>query len=424
MKTLIKNGHIIDLKNEIDMYGDILIADGIIVQIAEKIEDDEAEVINAEGMVVSAGLIDMHVHLREPGYEYKEDIKTGTRAAAAGGFTSVCPMPNTNPVCDTASVVSFIKNRAERVASCRVFPIGAITKGLKGEELSEMGEMKKEGIVAVSDDGRPVSNGAVMRRALMYASHFDLPVISHCEELSLLDSGHMNDSETCTRLGLRPIVPAVEEAMIARDILIAEHEGKRVHIAHVSTRGGIDLIRNAKKRGVMVTCETAPHYFSLTDEAVLGFDTNAKMNPPLRGADDVEAVIEGLCDGTIDCIITDHAPHHIDEKNLEFEYAANGIVGLETSLALGITYLVKTGRMTLGELLQKMTYNPSNVLNLGLGEIALGAIADLTIFDPDEIWTVDVNKFESKSKNSPYNGFTLSGKAHMTIVEGRVMYNG
>lgn len=424
MKTLIKNGHIIDLKNEIDMYGDILIADGIIVQIAEKIEDDEAEVINAEGMVVSAGLIDMHVHLREPGYEYKEDIKTGTRAAAAGGFTSVCPMPNTNPVCDTASVVSFIKNRAERVASCRVFPIGAITKGLKGEELSEMGEMKKEGIVAVSDDGRPVSNGAVMRRALMYASHFDLPVISHCEELSLLDSGHMNDSETCTRLGLRPIVPAVEEAMIARDILIAEHEGKRVHIAHVSTRGGIDLIRNAKKRGVMVTCETAPHYFSLTDEAVMGFDTNAKMNPPLRGADDVEAVIEGLCDGTIDCIITDHAPHHIDEKNLEFEYAANGIVGLETSLSLGITYLVKTGRMTLGELLQKMTYNPSNVLNLGLGEIALGAIADLTIFDPDEIWTVDVNKFESKSKNSPYNGFTLSGKAHMTIVEGRVMYNG
>lgn len=424
MKTLIKNGHIIDLKNELDLYGDLLIEDGIIVKTDEKIEDAEAEVIDVRGMVVSAGLIDMHVHLREPGYEYKEDIKTGTAAAAAGGFTAVCPMPNTNPVCDNAAVVSYVRNRADRVASTRVFPIGAITKGLKGDELSEMGEMKKEGIVAVSDDGKPVSNGAVMRRALLYASHFDLPVISHCEELSLLDSGHMNDSETCTRLGLRPIVPAVEEAMIARDVLIAEHEGKRVHIAHVSTRGGVEIIRSAKKRGVRVTCETAPHYFSLTDEAVQGYNTNAKMNPPLRSADDVEAVIEGLCDGTIDAIITDHAPHHIDEKNLEFEYAANGIVGLETSLALGITYLVKTGRLTLGELLQKMTYNPSTILNLGLGEIAPGAVADLTVFDPDEIWTVKVDEFKSKSKNSPYDGFTLSGKAHMTIVEGRVMYNG
>ena len=424
MKLLIKNGHIIDLKNDIDMYGDILVLDGVIVQIAEKIEDNEAEVVDAKGMVVSAGLIDMHVHLREPGFEYKEDIKTGTLAAVAGGFTSICCMPNTKPVCDSAEVVRFILDRADRVASCRVFPTGAITKGLKGEELAEMGEMKKEGIVAVTDDGRPVENGSVMRRALLYASHFDLPVISHCEELSLLDSGHMNDSETCTRLGLRPIVPAVEEAMVARDILIAEHEKKRIHIAHVSTRGSVDLIRQAKKRGVMVTCETAPHYFSLTDEAVMGFDTNAKMNPPLRSQGDVDAIIEGLVDGTIDCIITDHAPHHIDEKNLEFEYAANGIVGLETSLALSITYLVKTGKMTLGELLKKMTFNPSTILNLGLGEIALGAIADLTIFDPDEIWTVEVDKFHSKSKNSPYNGYTLSGKAHMTIVEGKVMYNG
>ncbi len=424
MKLLVKNGHIIDLKNDIDMYGDILVLDGVIVQIGENIEDSEAEVIDAKGMVVSAGLIDMHVHLREPGYEYKEDIRTGTKAAVAGGFTSVCCMPNTKPVCDEASVVRFIKERCDDVGSCRVFPVGAITKGLKGEELAEMGEMKKEGIVAVSDDGRPVENGAVMRRALQYAAHFDLPVISHCEELSLLDSGHMNDSETCTRLGLRPIVPAVEEAMIARDILIAEHEGKKVHIAHVSTKNGIELIRQAKKRGVQVTCETAPHYFSLTDKAVDGYNTNAKMNPPLRGEEDVEAVIAGLCDGTIDAIITDHAPHHIDEKNLEFEYAANGIVGLETSLALGITYLVKTGKLTLAQLLQKMTYNPSNILNLGLGEIALGAIADLTIFDPDEIWTVEVDKFHSKSKNSPYDGYTLSGKAHITIVEGKVMYNG
>ncbi len=424
MKLLIKNGHIIDLKNDMDMYGDILILDGVIVQIGENIEDSEAEVIDAKGMVVSAGLIDMHVHLREPGYEYKEDIRTGTMAAVAGGFTSVCCMPNTNPVCDNATVARFIKERANDVASCRVFPVGAITKGLSGKELAEMGEMKKEGIVAVSDDGRPVESGSVMRRALLYSSHFDLPVISHCEELSLLDSGNMNDSEMCTALGLRPIVPAVEEAMVARDILIAEHEKKRIHIAHVSTRGSVDLIRQAKRRGAMVTCETAPHYFSLTDAAVDGYDTNAKMNPPLRGEDDVEAIIEGLCDGTIDAIITDHAPHHIDEKNLEFEYAANGIVGLETSLALSITYLVKTGKMTLNEMLKKMTYNPSEILNLGLGEIALGAIADLTIFDPDEIWTVEVDKFHSKSKNSPYNGYTLSGKAHMTIVEGKVMYNG
>lgn len=424
MKKIIKNGHIIDLKNDIDMLGDILIADGMIAEIAETIDDSEAEVIDAKGMIVSAGLIDMHVHLREPGFEYKEDIETGTRAAAAGGFTSVCCMPNTNPVCDNSSVVRYIKEREKEAASCRVFPIGAITKGLKGEELAEMGEMKKAGIVAVSDDGKPVRSGSVMRRAILYADGFDLPVISHCEEMSLLDGGQMNDSVTATLLGLRPIVPAVEEAMVSRDILIAEHEGKRVHIAHVSTKNSVELVRSAKKRGVKVTCETAPHYFTLTDKAVEGFNTNAKMNPPLRGEEDVEAITEGLADGTIDCIITDHAPHHIDEKNLEFEFAANGIVGLETSLALSITYLVKTGRMTLGEVLKRMTYNPSRILNLNLGEIAVGKIADLTIFDPDEIWTVDISKFRSKSKNSPYDGYTLSGKAHMTIVGGEVMYNG
>lgn len=424
MKTIIKNGHITDLKNGLDIYGDILAEDGIITEIAEKIECEDAEVIDARGMVVSAGLIDMHVHLREPGFEYKEDIETGTAAAAAGGFTSVCPMPNTNPVCDSASVVKYIKEREKEAAHCRVFPIGAITKGLKGEELAEMGDMKRAGIVAVSDDGKPVKSGSVMRRAILYADGFDLPVISHCEEMSLLDSGQMNDSVTATLLGLRPIVPAVEEAMVARDILIAEHEGKRVHIAHVSTKGSVELVRSAKKRGVKVTCETAPHYFTLTDKAVEGFNTNAKMNPPLRGEDDVEAITEGLCDGTIDCIITDHAPHHIDEKNLEFEFAANGIVGLETSLALSVTYLVKTGRMTLGEMLQKMTYNPSRILNLGLGEIAVGKRADLTIFDPDEIWTVDIQKFKSKSKNSPYDGYTLSGKAHTTVIDGKVVYNG
>ncbi len=424
MDKIIKNGHVIDKKNALDGKMDILISDGMIVEIGENIEKIGAEIIDAEGMYVSAGLIDMHVHLREPGYEYKEDIESGTAAAAAGGFTSVCPMPNTNPVCDNAVTVRYIKEREREAAHCRVFPIGAVTKGLKGEELAEIGEMKKEGIVAISDDGRPVSNGSVMRRAMQYAAGFDLQVISHCEDLSLLDGGQMNDSVTATLMGLRPIVPAVEEAMVARDILIAEHEGKKIHIAHVSTKNSVDLVRQAKKRGVKVTCETAPHYFVLTDKAVEGFDTNAKMNPPLRDESDREAIIEGLCDGTIDCIITDHAPHHIDEKRVEFEKAANGIVGLETSLGLSITYLVKSGRMTLGEMLEKMTYNPSHILNLDLGEIAVGKIADLTIFDPDEEWVVDVNKFHSKSKNSPFDGFKLQGKAHKTLIGGEIIYNG
>ncbi len=424
MNKIIKNGHIIDLKNGIDEIGDILITDGMIAEIGKDISAEGAEIIDAENKVVCAGLIDMHVHLREPGYEYKEDIDTGTQAAAAGGFTAVCPMPNTNPVCDNAAVVRYIKDREREAAHCRIFPIGAVTKGLKGEELAEIGEMKKAGIVAISDDGKPVSSGGVMRRAMLYADGFDIPVISHCEELSLLDGGQMNDSVTATLMGLRPIVPAVEEAMVARDILIAEHEKKRVHIAHVSTKNSVDLVRQAKKRGVRVTCETAPHYFVLTEKACEGFNTNAKMNPPLRSEEDREAIIEGLCDGTIDCIITDHAPHHIDEKRVEFEYASNGIVGLETSLGLSVTYLVKSGRMTLPEMLQKMTYNPSSILNLGLGEIAVGKIADITIFDPDEEWTVDVNKFHSKSLNSPFDGFKLCGKAHMTIIGGEVIYRG
>lgn len=424
MNKIIKGGHVIDLKNGIDKVCDIRILDGMIEEIGEDLSVDGAEVIDASGMTVSAGLIDMHVHLREPGYEYKEDIDTGTAAAAAGGFTAVCPMPNTNPVCDNAAVVRYIKEREREVAHCRIFPIGAVTKGLKGEELAEIGEMKKEGIVAISDDGKPVSNGSVMRRAIQYADGFDLPVISHCEELSLLDGGQMNDSVTATLMGLRPIVPAVEEAMVARDILIAEHEGKRIHIAHVSTKNSVDLVRQAKKRGVRVTCETAPHYFVLTQEACEGFNTNAKMNPPLRSEKDREAIIEGLCDGTIDCIITDHAPHHIDEKRVEFEYASNGIVGLETSLALSVTYLVKSGRMTLGEMLAKMTINPSDILGLGLGEIAVGKIADLSVFDPDEKWTVDVEKFHSKSKNSPFDRFEVTGKPHMTIIGGEVIYNG
>lgn len=424
MKMLIKGGIVTDKRTGRNGKADVLIENGIITKIAETIDVKADSVIDAAGKVVAAGLIDMHVHLREPGFEYKEDIYSGSRAAVAGGFTAVACMPNTNPVCDNAAVVAYIKKRAGEANLCRVYPIGAITKGLEGKELTEMHDMRREGAVAVSDDGKPVVNGGVMRRAILYASMFDLPVISHCEELSLLDGGQMNDSEIAVRLGLRPIVPAVEEAMVARDILIAEHEEQRVHIAHVSTKGSVELVRSAKKRGVRVTCETCPHYFSLTHAAVSEFDTNAKMNPPLRGEDDVKAIIKGLADGTIDCIVTDHAPHSQDEKQVEFEYAANGIIGLETSLALGITYLVKTGAMQLSELLYKMSGAPADILGVEGGILDEGSVADVVIFDPDALWQVDAQKLRSKSCNTPFDGALLAGVVDKTIVEGRVVFDG
>ena len=424
MKILIKNGRVIDPANGIDKITDIYVENGVISEVGADpdLEGVEMEVIDASGMCVAPGLVDMHVHLREPGQEYKEDIESGTLAAAFGGVTSVACMPNTDPVVDNEAIVSFIKTKAEEVGYVNVFPIGAVSKGLVGKYLAEIGEMVFAGAVAVSDDGMPAVNSGLMRRAIEYSEMFDIPVISHCEDPAL-GEGDMNEGAVATSMGLRGISRAAEEVMAARDILVAEAVGGRVHIAHISTRGTVDIIRKAKERGVRVTCETCPHYFSLTEEACLGFNTNAKMNPPLRTADDVEAIKEGLKDGTIDCIVTDHAPHHPDEKNCEFAAAKNGIVGLETSLGLGIKNLVKTGVLTMSELIEKMSVNPSQILGISKGSLGEGKCADIVIFDPDKEWTVDITKLHSKGKNSPYDGFELYGKPEYVIVGGEIVIN-
>ena len=421
MKILIKDGRVIDPANNIDKIADILISDGIIEKVSENITANDAEVINAKGKIVAPGLVDMHCHLREPGFEYKETIETGTQSAAMGGITSVACMPNTNPVTDNAAVVGFILAQAQKAGNVNVYPIGAISKGLKGQELSEMGELKKAGAVAVSDDGKPVQSAVLMRHAMEYAAMFDLPVISHCEEMSLVDDGYMNEGNMSTYLGLRGITRAAEEVMVSREIILAQTTNTPVHIAHVSTKGSVELVRHAKAQGVRVTCETCPHYFTLTDKAVDGFNTNAKMNPPLREQEDVDAVIAGIADGTIDAIATDHAPHHVDEKNCEFGYAANGIVGFETLLPLTVTYLVKTGKISINEAIKKMSVNPSGILKINKGTIKAGDAADIVIFDTENQYTIDVDKFVSKSKNSPYNGFEVYGKVEYTIVNGKII---
>lgn len=421
MKILIKDGRVIDPANNIDKIADILISDGIIEKVSENITANDAEVINAKGKIVAPGLVDMHCHLREPGFEYKETIETGTQSAAMGGITSVACMPNTNPVTDNAAVVGFILAQAQKAGNVNVYPIGAISKGLNGQELSEMGELKKAGAVAVSDDGKPVQSAVLMRHAMEYAAMFDLPVISHCEEMSLVDDGYMNEGNMSTYLGLRGITRAAEEVMVSREIILAQTTNTPVHIAHVSTKGSVELVRHAKAQGVRVTCETCPHYFTLTDKAVDGFNTNAKMNPPLREQEDVDAVIAGIADGTIDAIATDHAPHHVDEKNCEFGYAANGIVGFETLLPLTVTYLVKTGKISINEAIKKMSVNPSGILKINKGTIKAGDAADIVIFDTENQYTIDVDKFVSKSKNSPYNGFEVYGKVEYTIVNGKII---
>ncbi len=420
MNILIKNGHIIDPANNIDEQLDLLIFDGKIAKIGKpgSIAANGAQVVDAAGKLVVPGLIDMHVHLREPGFEYKETIETGTTAARSGGFTTVCCMPNTNPVNDNRSVTEFILSQAKKAAA-HVFPIGAITKGSKGEELAEMSELSDAGCPAVSDDGKPVMNAAVMRRAMEYSKIFDLLVISHCEEISLSAKGVMHEGTVSTELGLRGIPRAAEDVMTGRDLSLAELTGARLHIAHVSTSGSVDLIRTAKKCGVNVTAETCPHYFSLTHEAVRGYNTDAKMNPPLRTAEDVAAIKAGLKDGTIDVIATDHAPHAADEKSGEFDYAPFGIVGLETALGLSLK-LVNEGVLSLNDLVRKLSLNPAATLKLPKGTLSVGSDADITIIDPALEWTVDTNQFRSKSKNTPFNGWKLKGRAVQTVLGGKV----
>lgn len=424
MSLLIKNGLVVDPKNNINSVMDILVNDGIIEKIAPSITDTADEVYDANGKVVAPGLVDLHVHFRDPGLEYKEDIYSGSRAAAKGGVTSVVCMPNTKPPIDSAALVQYVTNKGKDAGLINVLTSGCISKGQKGEELAEIGELKEAGAVAITDDGRPVESSSLMRKALEYAKMFDIPVMSHSEDLDLVDNGSMNEGAVATAMGIRGIPKAAESVAISRDILIAEEVDGRLHLCHVSTKNSIEAIRAAKKRGAKITAETAPHYFSLTDKACEGFNTNAKMNPPLRSQEDVDAVIEGLQDGTLDAIATDHAPHHIDEKNLEFDLAYNGIVGLETSLALGITYLVKTGKLTMSQLIEKMSSNPSEIIKIDRGNLGIGKAADIVIFDPESKYTVKTADFVSKSKNSPYDGFELYGKINMTICNGKIVYQG
>ncbi len=421
MNILISNGHIIDPANKVDGKLDLLISEGKIAKLGRpgSLSGNGAEVFDAAGKLVVPGLIDLHVHLREPGYEYKETIESGTVAAKAGGFTAVCCMPNTTPVNDSRSVTEFILSEAARVAAARVLPIGAITKGSRGEELSEIGELHDAGCVGISDDGRPVMSAAVMRRAMEYSKIFDLPVISHCEDASLSAKGVMNEGFVSTELGLRGIPNAAEDVMVARDIALAALTGARVHICHVSTAGAVRLVRDAKQRGVRVTAETCPHYFMLTEEAVRGYNTMAKMNPPLRTSEDVAEIKKGLKDGTIDVIATDHAPHGADEKAVEFDAAPFGIVGLETAVGLCLT-LVAEGILTMTELIARMSTNPAKTIRHSGGTLSVGAEADITIIDPDQEWTVKASEFRSRSRNTPFEGWKLKGKAVGTIVGGRL----
>ena len=419
---LIRGGRVIDPANGVDETADVLIQSGKIAAIGRNIEAEDARIFDAAGRVVAPGLIDMHSHLRDPGLEYKEDIVSGTQAAARGGFTAVCCMPNTPPVNDNAAVTRYILEKAQTKGSgVRVYPVGAISKGLQGVEMAEIGRMKQAGIVAISDDGRPVTNSNLFRLAMQYAAHFGLFIMSHSEDKNLVGDGVMNEGYMSTKLGLPGITRAAEEVMIARDILVAEAEGKRVHICHVSTRGGVQLVREAKARGVRVTAETTPHYIGATDAWVEGYDSRCRVNPPLREEEDRLACIEGLVDGTLDCIATDHAPHHEDEKRCEFHLAASGISGFETAFCVSNSVLVKSGRMTLPRLIERMSTIPARLLGVQGGTLSVGAPADVVVLDPDREITVDASKFVSKGKNTPFDGRTYTGAVCMTMVGGRVI---
>lgn len=415
----IRGGRIIDPASGRDEVGDLWIEQGRIVEHPSDIpQASDPFILEADGRVVTPGLVDMHVHLQEPGYEYRETISSGARAAGAGGFTAVACMPDTNPAIDNVEVVRFVHEQA-RSADARVYPIGAITKGSQGEQLADIADMVEAGIVGLSDEPRTVTNPGIMRRALEYARMFDIPVITHCEETELSDGGVMNESIVSTTLGLQGVPNAAEDMIIARDIMLTELTGGRLHVAHVSTAGGVALVREAKRRGIRITAEATPCHFSLTDEAVRTYDTHTKVNPPLRTARDVEAIHEGLSDGTIDAIASDHTPYSIDEKTVEYDAAPFGMIGLETTLGLVMTRLVHPGILSLSDAVRALTAAPAHILGLDGGVLRPGAIADVTIFDPDDEWTVTPSAFLSKSRNSAFDGWTLRGRVAYTIVGGR-----
>jgi dihydroorotase len=423
MRLLLRGGRVIDPANTVDTVQDVLIENGKIARLGRSLEAPaDAEIVDAAGKIVCPGFIDMHVHLREPGQEYKETVATGTRAAAAGGFTAVCCMANTSPVNDNGAVTDYILAKARVEGLVRVYPIGAVTRNLRGEELAELAELAESGCVAFSDDGRCVMNAGLYRRAMEYTLPFGAPIISHAEDASLSAGASINEGVVSTELGLPGQPAAAEDVMVARDILLAELTGGHVHLCHLSTLGSVELVRRAKEKGLKVTAEACPHHFSLTHEACEGYDTNAKMNPPLREPEDREAIRQGLRDGTIDVICTDHAPHHYDAKEREFDDAPNGIIGLETALGLAITELVETGLLTHCDLINRMSTVPARIFNLPGGTLAGGSPADVTITNPKASWSVDPTQFYSRSRNTPFAGRQLTGRAEWTIVRGQVVY--
>ena len=420
---VIRGGHIVDPSQSHDAVGDVLIVDGTIASIGVDVDaPDGALEVAAAGLLVTPGLIDVHVHLREPGGEHRETIASGAKAAAAGGFTAICAMPNTDPVVDDPAGVRFVVAQAAAAGAARVYPLGAISTGQKGEQLAAVGEMVAAGAVGITDDGNPVMDSGLMRMALAYAQTFDIPVADHPEDLGLSKQGVMNEGLVATRLGLRGKPNASEDVHIVRDLLLAELTGGRIHLQHVSTAWGVEAIRQAKARGVRVTAEATPHHLTLTDERVDGYDTNAKMNPPLRSAVDRDAVRAGLADGTLDVYATDHAPHHYDEKEQAFDDAPNGIVGLETSLGIGLTHVVGEGVIDLPTLIDRMSWGPARAFGLPGGTLAVGAPADVTVIDPEAAWTVDSDTFLSRSRNTPFHGAELKGRTRYTIVGGAIVW--
>jgi dihydroorotase len=422
MSIVIKNGRVIDPASQTDRVADVLIVDGRIAGVAPNLSSPKAEVYDATGMIVAPGFIDMHVHLREPGFEHAENIESGSRAAAAGGFTSICCMPNTKPINDSPTVTSYIVERARREAVVNVFPIGAITKGSAGEELAAIGAMKEAGAVAISDDGQPVMNSRVMRRAMEFARSYALPVIDHCEDLNLSAGGDMHEGIKSVRWGLRGIPAASEDVMVARDLLLAQLTGARYHVAHISTRNAVAMVEYARRHGLPVTCEATPHHFALTDEEMLPYDSNYKMKPPLRSGSHRSAVVDGIVAGTIGVIATDHAPHAGSEKMQEFERCPFGIIGLETALALALEELVAPGKIALNRMVELFTTGPDAVVRLGRGTLSPGAPGDVTIFSTDLSWTYDLNQSQSRSRNSPFDGRTFRGGAMATVVNGEVVW--